>query len=38
MQRMQMTAVICGWNTSGEPSDFATRMIGDLERFDVVAE
>ena len=38
MRRMQMTAVICGWNTSGEPSVFATRMIDDLERFDVVAE
>ena len=33
MRRMEITAEILGWNKSGKPSEIATQMINDLERF-----
>ena len=33
MRRVDMTAIIMGWNTRGKPSEVTTIMINDLERF-----
>ena len=33
MRRMAMVAVILGWNTTGQPSEITSKMIGDLEKF-----
>jgi uncharacterized protein YfeS len=34
MRRMETTAEILEWSTTGKPSEVMTRMIGDLERFE----
>jgi len=33
MRRMEITAEIMGWNTTGKPSEVMSVMISDLERF-----
>ena len=33
MKRMEIVAEISGWNTTGQPSEITSKMIGDLERF-----
>ena len=33
IKRMEIAAEILGWNTTGQPSEIASKMISDLESF-----